>query len=103
MFKNYSMKVFGVFAGGVAKGITQGYVQHFYTTCPISNATLVIDALSFPSIYVGAEVIDGIDVYKVIFITNDIRLPLGNTGKQCSVVAAGANDGAVVFYANSDD
>ena len=96
--------VLGIVKNQTVTGTPRGFVQSFYCSCPISNATLIIQNVPFVSKYVGPDVVGTFSMYKIVFFDNELSVSLGRlatNNNTITVHANGAVDGSVIFYSYS--
>lgn len=92
-----SLTLFGIVQNGMSSGTITGFVQTFYCSSPITDAKLLINNIKFDSIFVGPEIVGTFPLYKMVFFSNTINLPLGSADN-VTLIVKGAVDGSVVLY-----
>lgn len=96
-----NLNLFGIVYGGVANGTINPseFVDTFYCSVPVSHAKLIVDTMSFDSVYAGLETIEGFELCKLVFFNNNLKF--GNLDV-FSIIASEAVNGSVILYTTID-
>lgn len=96
-------KIFGIVTSSIASGKSEGLVQSFYCSGPISKAYLLIGDKEFPSKSINFQRYDApFQMYKIVFFQEDVALPLGNGGTEYQIRVETGVDGYVIFYVTTE-